>query len=104
MHGRMVRGGHGLLQVSLWPTMSYPCTTCGQPPRERKGAKRKRKGKERRGAHGHMIRGGHVLLQVSLGPTMSYPCTTCGQPPREGKGAKGKRKGKGGGEGKGSRP
>ena len=45
-HRRMVRGGHGLLQVLLGPTMSYLCTTCGQPPREGKGAKGKRKGKE----------------------------------------------------------
>jgi hypothetical protein len=44
-HGRMARGGHGLLQVLLGPTMSYPCTPCGQPPREGKGAKGKRKEK-----------------------------------------------------------
>jgi hypothetical protein len=44
-HGRIVRGGHALLQVSLGPTMSYPCTTCVQPTREGKGAKGKRKGK-----------------------------------------------------------
>jgi hypothetical protein len=27
--GRMAKGGLGLLQVSLGPTMSYPCTTYG---------------------------------------------------------------------------
>jgi hypothetical protein len=44
-HGRMVRGSHGLLQVSLENIMFYPCSPCGQPPREGKGAKGKRKGK-----------------------------------------------------------
>jgi hypothetical protein len=32
-------------KVTLGPTMSYPCTTCGQPPREGKVAKGKRKGR-----------------------------------------------------------
>jgi hypothetical protein len=45
MHGCMAGDGHGLLQVSLGPTMSYPCTPCGQPPREGKGVKGKRKKK-----------------------------------------------------------
>jgi hypothetical protein len=79
----MVRGGHGLLQVSLGNIMSYPCSPCGQPPRKGKGAKGKRKGKERRGRHGSMARGlgGHGLLKVSLGNTMPYPSTPCGRPP-----------------------
>jgi hypothetical protein len=83
MHGRMAGDGHGLLQVSLGPTMPYPSKPCGRPLW---------------GTHGRMARGGHGLLQVSLRSTMSYPCTPCGQPPREGKGVKGKRKKKGGGE------
>jgi hypothetical protein len=57
MHGCMARGGHGLLQVSLGPTMPYPSTPCRRPPlwiphdvslrgrREGKGEKRKRKKK-----------------------------------------------------------
>jgi hypothetical protein len=80
-HGCMARGGHRLLQVSLGPTMSYPCTTWGKPTREGKGAKGKKKGKERKGKHGRMARGGHGLLKVSLGPTMPYPSTPCRRPP-----------------------
>jgi hypothetical protein len=31
----MVRGGHGLLKVSLGPTMPYPSIPCGRPPLKR---------------------------------------------------------------------
>jgi hypothetical protein len=71
-HEPMARGGHGLLQVSLLPTMCYPCTTCGQPPREGKGAKWKMKGK-----------GGGEGMGIWQGVAMDYfkyryglPCVT----------------------------
>jgi hypothetical protein len=34
-HGRIGRGGHGLLKVSLRPTMPYPFMPCRQPPLKR---------------------------------------------------------------------
>ena len=87
----MVRGGHGLLQVSLGPTMSNPCTTCGQTIREGKGAKGKRKGKgggEGKGGRPQGERPAAILLPLWI---LHDVCLRGG---REGKGEKGKRKGK----------
>jgi hypothetical protein len=84
-HGHMARGGHGLLQVSLGPTMPYPSTPCGQPPLKR--------------PHGR-LRGGCLQgkwpVAVLLPPWIPHDVRLRGG--REGKGEKRERKGKGGGE------
>jgi hypothetical protein len=88
MHRRMAGDGHGLLKVSLGPTMPYPSTPCGRPPLKR--------------PHG-CFRGGHLQGKrpwaVFLPLWIPHDVRLRGG--REGKGEKRERKRKGGGEGMG---
>jgi hypothetical protein len=84
-HGRMVRSGHGLLRVSLGPTMPYPYTPCRRPPLKRLHDRFK-------SGHPQGERPAAILLPLWI------PHDVHLRGGREGKGAKGKRKGKEGGE------